>query len=93
MQYDGVSYNIYNEVANQYRLVGNGLQIWFECEWRGGSYFNIRSVTYGGRTYWAYRYQTKYIPIVREATFIIAQNHGLWDYEKNRRHYLKEVKV
>jgi len=86
--YDGVEYNIYNEVANQYRAVSKDVEIWFECEWRGGSYFKIKSVSYGGRTYKAQRYHYFWLQIVREATFMIAKTDGLWDYKENRPHTL-----
>lgn len=91
IMYEGVEYKIYNEVANQYRAVSEDVEIWFECEWRGGSYFKIKSVSYCGRTYQAQRYHYSYIPIVREATFEIAKTDGLWDYKNNSLHTLYEA--
>lgn len=54
----------------------------FTVEYRGGgSYFKFRSAWKGSRAYSAWRYATKWIPIMREATFEIAKTDGLYDYE------------
>ena len=46
----------------------------------GGSYFQIKSVTRNGKTYSAQRYHYKYIPLIREATYKIYNEIGLYDY-------------
>lgn len=84
--YEDSKYTITNVVANLYNIIGNGVRIHFECEWKNGSYFKIKSVTKNGRTYQAQRYFYNYIPLVREATFIIAEKDGLWDYKNNELH-------
>lgn len=82
--YNEKVYKIYNETANLYRLINNEIQIFFEAEWKNGSYFKIRSVRYNGKTYEASRYHYKFIPIVREATYEIFRNNGLYDYTNKR---------
>lgn len=86
LNYDSQEYTIENVVANLYNIIGNGVRIHFECEWKGGSYFKIKSVTKNGKCYQAQRYHYKYIPLVREATFVIAKEDGLWDYKNNELH-------
>ena len=93
LNYDSSEYTIYNVVANQYRIVGNGVEIFFECEWKNGSYFKIKSITKNGRTYQAQRYYYKYIPLVREATFVIAREDGLWDYKNNELHIYEGFEI
>lgn len=70
-----------------YRIVGKdcgmNVEIWFHAEWRHGTYFRIKSVTYKGRTYQSPRYHYKYVPLVREAVFEIFKKDGLYDYGKN----------
>lgn len=83
LNYDSSEYTIENVVANLYNLVGNGVRIFFECEWRNGSYFHIKSITKNGKTYQAQRYHYPYIPAVREATFMIFKYCGLYDYRNN----------
>ena len=83
LNYEGSEYTINNVVANQYRIVGNGIELYFECEWKCGSYFRIKSVIKNGRCYQARKYLIKYIPLVREATFKVWQENGLYDYSRN----------
>ena len=64
-----------------FRLYGHGIEIFFTAEWKhGGSYFQIKSVTKNGKTYSAQRYHYKYIPLIREATYKIYNEIGLYDY-------------
>lgn len=83
-EYENEVYKIYNEVGNLYRLINGKIQIFFECEWKGGEYFKIKSLTYGGRTYRSSRYHYHYLPLIREATFKIWQEDGLFDYKNNK---------
>ena len=88
LNYDSSEYTIENVVANLYNIIGNGIRIHFECEWKNGSYFKIKSITKNGRTYKSPRYWYNDIPVVREATFVIAKEDGLWDYKENKVHFL-----
>lgn len=73
-----------------YRVIGNGVQILFEAEWKGGSYFKIKSVTRNNRTYQGSRYHLRWIQLVREATFQIYKTYGLWDYKNSTRQFWRE---
>lgn len=73
-----------------YRVYGNGIEVFFHAEWRHGSYFKIKSVSYNGRTYQAQRYHYKYIRLVREAVFNIFRQYGLYDYGDNKFHTWSE---
>lgn len=66
-----------------YRATHNGKEIFFHAEYRFGMYFRIKSISYGGKTYTADRYQYKFIPLVRELVFEIWKSEGLYDYGKN----------
>ena len=69
-----------------YRVYGNGIEIFFHAEWRHGSYFKIKSVSYNGKTYQAQRYHYKFIPLIREAVYNIFKEYGLYDYGDNKFH-------
>lgn len=84
--YEDSKYTIENIVANLYNIIGNGVRIHFECEWKNGSYFKIKSITKNGKTYQAQRYYYNYIPLVREATFEIYKTTGLYDYTNHKFH-------
>lgn len=94
LNYDSSEYTIENVVANLYNIIGNGVRIHFECEWKNedycewknGSYFKIKSITKNGRCYQAQRYHYKYIPLVKEATFEIYKTTGLYDYTNHKFH-------
>lgn len=83
LNYNSSEYTVESVVANLYNITGNGVRIHFECEWKNGSYFKIKSVTKNGKCYQASRFLIKYIPLVREATFKVWQENGLYDYSSN----------
>lgn len=82
--YNGSDYTIEDVVGGMYILKGKGFHVLFECEWKNGSYFKIKSVTKNGKTYQAQRYHYQYVPAVREATFIIFKKVGLYDYKNHK---------
>lgn len=88
--YNHSTYTIEELFGGRYVIAGNGVRILFDCEWKNGSYFKIKSVTKNGKTYQAQRYHYPYIQVVREATFEIYKNCGLYDYTNHKFHtYVK----
>lgn len=84
IEYDGQVYKIDEITAPAYRIYNDTVSIVIWAEWKnGGSYFQIKRVSYKQRTYTAQRYFYKWVPICREATYKIAQENGLWDYTEN----------
>lgn len=73
-------WNVYAEPHGFY-CANAGKTLWFEAEYRGGMYFNIKSYYDGKRAYTAQRYHYKFIPLVREITFKLLQMGKLWDYK------------
>lgn len=84
IEYDGKKYKIEEITGPAYRIYNNTVSIVLWMEWKnGGSYFQIKSVSYRQRTYTAWRYFYKWIQLCREATYIVAKENGLWDYTEN----------
>lgn len=88
--YNSSEYTIEELFGGRYVIVGNGVRILFDCEWKNGSYFKIKSVTKNGKTYQAQRFHYPYIQVVREATFVIFKECGLYDYNKHEFHIWNE---
>ena len=78
-------YTIDQIVSNKFRLYDERENevIRFTAEWNEGLYFKIDNITKNNRFYQAWRYFYKYIPIVREASYILALNGYIWDYKNN----------
>ena len=85
INYDGQEYTIEEICAPRYRIYCKEIDVYIvlSMEWKGGSYFKIDTVYKGGKAYSAQRYHYKWIPLCREATFIVAKEKGLWDYSNN----------
>lgn len=82
IEYEGVEYKVEQVTGNIYRAYNKDCGVVFDAELRhGGSYFMFRSAWVGDRTYSAWKYSTKWIPIMREATYMIAKTDGLYDYQ------------
>ena len=75
-------WNVYDNPHGFY-CVNNGKTLYFNAEYKGGTYFKINSYSDGKRTYTAQRYLIKMIPTVQEMTFQLLQHGYLWDYKNN----------
>lgn len=83
----GKFYEVEQVTGDIYRAYRPGANegVTFTAEYRNkGSYFKFRSAWKNNRTYSAWRYSYKYIPLMREATFEIAKHDGLYDYASGR---------
>lgn len=77
-------YKIYQSIYGFKIILDKNTYICFEAEGKnGGLYSKIKSLVKNNRAYTAQRYLYKYIPFIREATFILCLNNYLWDYEVN----------
>lgn len=76
-------YKIYQYQSNIFKIVvDKNIYICFEAEGKnGGLYFNIKSIIKNNRVYTSPRYYYKYMPFIREISFILCLNNYLWDYE------------
>ena len=79
-------YKIYQYQSNTFKIViDKNIYICFDAEGKnGGLYFNIKSLIKNNRVYTAQRYYYKYMPFIREISFILCLNNYLWDYETNQ---------
>ena len=98
VKYDDLKYNIEQVTGDIFRLWGNGLEIKFTAEFKHGMYFKISSVTKrNGKTYVAQRYHYPYVSLIREATFVIWKEMGLYDYDNQQfvdyENYMNWLKV
>ena len=73
-------WNVYGE-SHGFYCVNADKTLWFEAEYKNGTYFNIKSYYDGKRVYTAQRYHYKFIPLVQEMTFKLLQAGKLWDYK------------
>lgn len=89
LEHNGETYTVEQVTGDVYRIYNKDTAIVITVEWRNGSYFKFRSASYNGRSYSAQRYSYKWISLMREATFLIAQTDGLYDYEHDGWHYFR----
>ena len=94
IEYDGKTYRVECITGNLYRAYNGLCGVVFEAEIRGkGTYFKYRSSSDGKRGYSAWRYSYKWIPIMREATYLIATKDGLYSYETDKFYKLTDGKL
>ena len=75
-------WNVYQETHGFY-CAKQGKTLWFDAEYRNGTYFKIKSYFDGKRVYQAQKYHYKLIPLVQEMTFKLLVNGYLWDYKND----------
>lgn len=93
LEWNGKKYTVEQVTGDVYRVYqpGEYTGVVFTVEHRNsGSYFKYRSSWKNGRTYSAWRYSYKWIPVMREATYLIARTEGLYDYQENDFYMLRK---
>ena len=75
-------WNVYND-SHGFYCTNNGKTLYFNAEYRNGTYFKINSYFDGKRCYTAQRYLIKMIPLVQEMTFELLKRGYLWDYKND----------
>lgn len=91
LNYNGTEYNVEQITGDYFRLYNKDITIKFSAEWKNGSYFKIHTVSYGDKCYSSWRYHYKWLPLVREATYLIYKNNMLYDYTNQKFVEYKEV--
>lgn len=77
-------YKIYQSIYGFKIVIDKNAYICFEADGKnGGLCFKIKTLVKNNRAYTAQRYLYKYIPFIREISFILCINNYLWDYELN----------
>jgi len=91
VSYNGWDYTIEQIEGNLYRIFNTDRELYIvmSVEYRSGTYFNIQNVTKGEKEFKAQRYIDKWIPLAREAAFVIAKEDGIYDYQHNKFFKLK----
>ena len=85
LEYDGETYTVEQVTGDIYRAYTPTKGVCFTVEGRiGGVYFKFRSAHIGNRTYSATRYSYRWIPIMREASYLIAKTDGVYDYQLHK---------
>lgn len=83
LEYDGETYTVEQISGDLYRAYTPTKGVSFGVEYRGGTYFKFWSAYIGERAYSAWSYATRWIPIMREASNLIAKTDGIYDYQHN----------
>lgn len=94
VQYGGKIYKVEQVTGDVYRVynVADNTGAVFTTEYRNGTYFKFRSAWKGSRGYSATRYSYKWIPIMREAAYLIARTEGLYCYTDGKWYIIRDGK-